>query len=43
MQSGGQSTFPRATAVYGMRHAQATLDWVDDVRSILRDPACCVE
>jgi DNA-binding PadR family transcriptional regulator len=35
-----QSAFPRATAMYGMRHAQATLDWVADVRLILTDSAC---
>jgi DNA-binding PadR family transcriptional regulator len=35
-----ESTFPRATAMYGMRHAQATLDWVADVRLILSDSAC---
>jgi DNA-binding PadR family transcriptional regulator len=33
-----QSMFPRATALYGMRHAQATLDWVSDVRSIVGEP-----
>ncbi|MEA2297294.1 MAG: hypothetical protein QOF77_230 [Solirubrobacteraceae bacterium] len=30
------AAFRRATAVYGVRHAQATLDWVADVRPILR-------
>jgi PadR family transcriptional regulator AphA len=35
-----QSTFPRATALYGLRHAQATLDWVADVRLILQDASC---
>jgi DNA-binding PadR family transcriptional regulator len=32
-----QAAFPRATALYGMRHAQATLEWVADVRSIVRE------
>lgn len=32
-----QAAFPRATALYGMRHAQATLDWLADVRSIARE------
>ncbi len=31
------SSFRRATALFGMRHAQATLDWVADVRLIVRD------
>jgi DNA-binding PadR family transcriptional regulator len=35
------SAFRRATALFGMRHAQATLEWVADVRLILRDPATC--
>jgi DNA-binding PadR family transcriptional regulator len=35
------SAFRRATAMFGMRHAQATLDWVADVRTILRDSAAC--
>jgi DNA-binding PadR family transcriptional regulator len=35
------SMFPRVTALYGMRHAQATLDWVADVRLILRHAAAC--
>ncbi len=38
-----QSAFPRATALFGMRHAQATLDWVADVRLILEQAACCAE
>jgi DNA-binding PadR family transcriptional regulator len=39
-----QSIYPRATALYGMRHAQATLDWVADVRSLLREAeGCAVE
>jgi len=32
------SMFPRAAALYGIRHARATLGWVADVRLILRDP-----
>ena len=36
-----ESAFRRATALFGMRHAQATLDWVADVRSMLRDSAAC--
>ena len=32
------SMFPRAAAMYGMRHARATLGWAADVRLILRDP-----
>ena len=32
-----QLAFPRATALYGMRHAQATLEWVSDVRSIVHE------
>ena len=32
------SMFPRAAALYGIRHAGATLGWVADVRLILRDP-----
>lgn len=36
-----QSMFPRATALHGMRHAQATLDWVADVRLILLESAGC--
>jgi PadR family transcriptional regulator, regulatory protein AphA len=35
-----RSMFPRATALYGMRHAQATLDWVADVRLILQEATC---
>jgi DNA-binding PadR family transcriptional regulator len=35
-----ESIFPRATAMHGVRHAQATLDWVEDVRLILRETAC---
>jgi DNA-binding PadR family transcriptional regulator len=35
-----QSIFPRATAMHGVRHAQATLDWVADVRAIVRDQGC---
>jgi DNA-binding PadR family transcriptional regulator len=31
------AAFPRATALYGMRHANATLEWVADVRSIVRE------
>jgi ABC-type multidrug transport system ATPase subunit len=31
-----RSMFPRAAALYGMRHAQATLGWVADVRLTLR-------
>jgi PadR family transcriptional regulator AphA len=38
-----QSTFPKATALYGMRHAQATLDWVADVRLIVGEAASRVE
>ena len=38
-----QSTFRQATAVFGMRHAEATLAWVADVRLILDDAACGVE
>jgi PadR family transcriptional regulator, regulatory protein AphA len=38
-----QSIYPRATALFGMRHAQATLDWVADVRLILDQAPCCVE
>ena len=34
-----QAAFRRATALYGLHHAQATLDWVAEVRSILRDHA----
>lgn len=37
-----QSRYPRATAMYGMRHAQATLDWVADVRSLLSEEATSV-
>jgi len=36
-----QSTFPQATAMYGLRHAQATLDWVADVRLILQETTSC--
>lgn len=36
-----QSAFPRATALFGMRHAQATLDWVADVRAIVSERAAC--
>ena len=32
-----QAAFPRATALYGMRHAQATVEWVADVRSMVRE------
>lgn len=32
------SMFPRAAALYGIRHAWATLGWAADVRLILRDP-----
>ena len=32
------SMFPRAAALYGIRHARATLGWVADIRLILRDP-----
>jgi len=32
------SMFPRAAALYGIRHARATLGWGADVRLILRDP-----
>lgn len=35
-----QSVFPRATALFGLHHAQATLDWVADVRSILGEAPC---
>ena len=35
-----ECAFRRATAVYGMRHAQATLDWVADVRPILEQVTC---
>ncbi|MDQ6774841.1 MAG: PadR family transcriptional regulator [Actinomycetota bacterium] len=38
-----QSTYPRATALFGLRHAQATLDWVADVRSIVEQAACRAE
>lgn len=31
------SMFPRAAALYGMRHARAKLGWAADVRLILRD------
>jgi DNA-binding PadR family transcriptional regulator len=34
-----ESMFPRATALFGLRHAQATLDWVADIRAILDDAA----
>jgi ABC-type multidrug transport system ATPase subunit len=30
--------FPRAAALYGIRHARATLGWAADARLILRDP-----
>jgi len=32
------SMFPRAAALYGIRHARATLGWASDIRLILRDP-----
>ena len=32
------SMFPRAAALYGIRHARATLGWAADIRLILRDP-----
>jgi DNA-binding PadR family transcriptional regulator len=35
------SAFRRATAMFGVRHAQATLDWVSDVRLVLRDMSVC--
>jgi DNA-binding PadR family transcriptional regulator len=35
-----ETAFRRATAVYGMRHAQATLDWVAEVRPLLREASC---
>jgi PadR family transcriptional regulator AphA len=38
-----QSVYPRATALFGLRHAQATLDWVADVRSILQQAPCGAE
>jgi PadR family transcriptional regulator AphA len=38
-----EAAFRRATAVYGMRHAQATLDWVSDMRAILRGAVCGVD
>jgi DNA-binding PadR family transcriptional regulator len=38
-----QSAFRRATALFGVRHAQATLDWVAEVRLILDETACCVD
>ncbi len=30
-----EAALRRATAMFGVRHAQATLDWVDDVRPIV--------
>lgn len=33
-----RSMFPRAAALYGIRHARATLGWAADIRLILRDP-----
>lgn len=38
-----EAVFRRATAVYGMRHAQATLDWIADVRAILSESVSGVE
>lgn len=38
-----ESAYRRATAAYGLRHAQATLDWVADVRVIFPEAACGVE
>ena len=32
-----QAAFPRATALYGLRHTDATLAWVGDVRSMVRE------
>ena len=32
------SMFPRAAALYGIRHARATLGWAADIRLILGDP-----
>ncbi len=35
-----QSTFRRAAAMFGVAQAQATLDWVDQVRPVLREARC---
>jgi DNA-binding PadR family transcriptional regulator len=38
-----QSVYPWATALFGFHHAQATLNWVADVRLILEQAPCCAE
>ena len=35
-----ESVFRRATAMFGLSQAQATLDWIDQIRPLLLERCC---